>query len=167
METNPTYHDGSDKSLQLRLTALEKAFADVSRQAQKYTQDRDLLIDQNHELKQENHRLQQDYETLRLQKGGFGFKMLLFSGIGGFVSALILCYIYVSFIKAKPQHVLVFQQFSHENQFKIEYALSHAQYEEVESLLYTVKAHPEYQPIRPEIEFTQKLVAAAKRGYNK
>jgi hypothetical protein len=167
METNPTYHDGSDQSLQLRLTALEKAFADTSRQAQKYAQDRDLLIDQNHELKQENHRLQHDYETIRLQKGGFGFKTLLFSGIGGFVSALILCYFYIAIFKAQPNHVLVFQQFSHENQFKIEYALSHAGYEEVEALLYMAKAHPEYQPIRPEIEFTQKIVAAAKRGSNK
>jgi hypothetical protein len=167
METNPTYPDGTDQGLQMRLSALEKAFAEVSRQAQKYAQDRDLLIDQNHGLKQENHRLQHDYEALRLQKGGFGFKMLLFSGIGGFVSALILCYIYLALFKPQPKHMLVFQQFSHENQFKIEYALSHAQYEEVESLLYTAKGHPDYQPIRPEIEFTQKIVAAAKRGYNK
>lgn len=164
MEQNPTNNENTERLLaeqKKRIEALENAFAAVEQRAQKFENDWSVLFDQNRDLRNENHRLQQDYETLRIQKGGFGFKMLVFSGLGGFITALVLCFIY---LKLKPKHpeVIAFRQFQQENLINFELAISKGQFDEVERTLDRSLERPEYRSIEPQIIFMREVVKAAK-----
>ena len=164
METGSTNNEGLEGLLdeqQKRIAALERAFAEAEHRAQKHLQERDHWHSQHWEAHQENRRLQQDYESLRLQKGGFGFRMLLTVGFSAALFGLVSCYL---FFRLKNDETKTFQHFTHEHQFRFEYALSHGQFEEVEAALRSSAEQPEFQAVRPEIEFTKKIVEAAKRG---
>ena len=164
METGST-NNGSPEGLlaeqQKRIAALERAFAEAEHRAQKHLQERDHWHSQHWDAHQENRHLKQDYESLRLQKGGFGFKMLLAVGFSAALFGLVSCYL---FFRLKNDETKTFQRFTREHQFRFEYALSHGQFEEVEAALRSSAQQPEFQPVRTEIEFTQKVVEAAKRG---
>lgn len=144
-----------------RLDALENALAAMEQRAQKYENDWSALFDQNRGLRDDNHRLQQDYENLRIQKGGFGFKMLLLSGLGGFFTALVLSFVYLK-LKPKEPQVLAFRQFQRENLINFELAISKGQFEEVEKTLERSLERPEYRTIEPQIIFMQEMVKASK-----
>lgn len=164
MEQSPSNNENTERLLaeqKNRLEALEQAFAALEYRARKYEEDWSVLYDQNRELREENHRLQQDYETLRIQKGGFGFKMLLFSGLGGFVTALVLSFIYLK-LKPKEPQVVAFRQFQRENLINFELAISNGQFGEVEQTLEKSLGRPEYQAIRPQIIFMKEMVKATK-----
>lgn len=166
MEQNPPNNENAERLLaeqKNRIEALEQAFAALEHRAKKYEDDWSALYDQNRELREENHRLQQDYERLRIQKGGFGFKMLLLSGLGGFVTALLLCFVYLKLRPKEPQDV-AFREFRRENLFNYELALSKGEFEKVEKSLQQNAERPEFEVIGSEIEFAQKIVSAAKRG---
>jgi hypothetical protein len=166
MEQHPANKENQEQLLaeqKKRIEALEQAFAGLERHALRYEEQWSALFDQNKELREENHRLQRNYEALRVQKGGFGFKMLLFSGAGGFFTALLLCFIYLK-IKPKEPHVAAFRQFQRENLFNYELALSKGQFGEVEKSLQSNLGRSEFQMIDEEIELIQKLVRAAGKG---
>jgi len=146
---------------QKRIAALERAFAEAEHRAQKHLQERDHWHEQHWEAHQEGRRLQHDYESLRLQKGGFGFKTLLAVGFSAALFGLVGCYL---FFRLKNDPVKTFHRFTREHQFQFEYALSHGQFEEVENALRRSVEQPEFQAIRPHIEFNKKIVEAAKRG---
>lgn len=116
------------------------------------------------QLREDRHRIQQDYERLRLQKGGFGLKMLLLSGFSGFMSALLLCAIYVWFLKPAPDYIAEMTRFRAAHQLNLERALSERRFEEVEQALARSERLPENQAIRPGLELARKLVAAARQG---
>lgn len=164
MEIGST-NNGSPEGLlaeqQKRIEALERAFAEAEHRAQKHLQERDHWHSQHWDAHQDNRQLQQDYESLRLQKGGFGFKMLLAVGFAGALFGLVSCYL---FFRLKNDETKTFQHFTRQHQFQFEYALSHGQFEEVEATLRGSQSQPEFQAIQPEIEFTKKIVEAAKRG---
>jgi hypothetical protein len=141
---------------------IEKLLADTEKRAKSFESDWSNLFDQNKTLREANHQLQQGYETLRIQKGGFGFKMLLASGMGGFVTALILCFVYLK-LKPKPDYIATFDQFRRENLFDFELNLSNGNFEEVEESLRLCSEKQAFHSIQPEIYFTQKVVGAAKR----
>ncbi len=147
-----------------QIAVLEKAFADAEHRAQKYQQERDRLNDQRWDLQQENRRLEQDYESLRLQKGGFGFKSLLAVAVASVFFGVICTWL---FFRLKNDHAKAFGQFTRDHQFRFEYALSQGRFEEVEAAIRSNIDRPEVQAIRPEIEFTKKIVEAAKRGCGK
>jgi hypothetical protein len=164
MEPSPTNNENTERLLseqKKRLDALEQSFAELERKAQKYEEGWSDLYDQNKTLREENHRIQHAYEILRIQKGGFGFKMLLLSGLGGFVTALVLCFVYLK-LKPKDPQVVAFQQFQRENLFNYELAISKGQFEEVEKSLDQCFERPEYEVIEPQLVFTREIVKAAK-----
>lgn len=164
MESFPPNSENTERLLaeqKNRLDTLEQAFSELERKAKKYEDGWSDLYDQNKTLRDENHRLQRDYETLRVQKGGFGFKMLLLSGLGGFVTALVLCFVYLK-LKPKEPETIAFRQFQRENLFNYELAISQGRFEEVENSLEKSLERPEFRPIEPQIVFLKEIVGAAK-----
>ncbi len=147
-----------------RLTALERAFADAEHRAQKYVQERDQAQAQSKTLQEETHALQHDYASLRLQKGGFGFKSLLFVGMIGTIVGLLVCYL---FIRPKNLETETFRQFREQNQFNIELAISKGEFAQADSILNNSLHQPLNQPIKPEIEFARKIAGAAWRRCEK
>ncbi|MBP6826416.1 MAG: hypothetical protein KA165_07645 [Saprospiraceae bacterium] len=147
---------------QKHIGALEHNLAEAGKNAQKYKDEWSSLYDQHKELRDTHHRLQHDYEILRLQKGGFGFKMLILSGFAGFLLAVVPCFAYLK-LKPKDSHLIAFREFQRENLFNYELAISRGQFEDVEKSLKLNMERPEYQLIVPEIEFSKNLVEAAHR----
>lgn len=160
MENNPS--EQLIAELQSRISGLEQLLAETERKEKSFEQDWSKLFDQNKTLREENTRLQHNYETLRIQKGGFGFKTLLAIGIGGFFSALVLCFVYIK-LKPKPEYATRFEQFRRENQFNFEYQLTRGDFESVDQSLARMEDGADYQLIKPEITFTRKVLGAAKR----
>jgi hypothetical protein len=165
MKTDPKNNENTKlltTAQEKRILELESVLQDTEKRARDFQSDWSNMFDQNKILREENHRIQHGYEVLRIQKGGFGFKMLLLSGLGGFVTALLLCFVYLK-LKPKPDYVTTFDRFRRENLFDYELALSNGNFEAVEASLGRCKDKQEYQNIQPEIVFTQKVVGAAKR----
>jgi len=157
-----------------RIAALEQALQAAENKAQKYARELENLRQQcaenlfeerkiNKRLHEEHHHLQRDYAQLRVQKGGFGIKILSLSGFAGFLSGLLLCAVYLFFLKPKDQHTALFAAFRDKHQFNYERAISAGDFDSVESDLQNALETPDYKIIYPEIEFTKKIVGAAKR----
>lgn len=166
MEQNPPNNEilqGLTPAQKKHIESLHQALADAEQRGQRFEESWSSLFDQNKALREENHRIQQGYETLRIQKGGFGFKMLLLSGLGGFVTALVLCFVYLK-LKPKDPHTTAFANFRREHLFEYELALSKKQFEEVKISLEKSLRNPENQPIRSEIETLREIVEAAEKG---
>lgn len=109
------------------------------------------------------HKLQDNYEQLRVRKGGFGFKMLGMTGFAATVGAVVLCWLYVQ-LKPRADHPALFADFRGQYQFNVEYALGRQDYQTAHRLLEEAQQNPSYRPIVPEIEFAEKLVKAAEQG---
>lgn len=165
MNNDPSNNENREQlieNLQNRVSELEKLLNDTEKRAKSFEQDWSKLFDLNKSMREENHRLQHSYENLRIQKGGFGFKTLLASGMGGFFTALLLCFVYVK-LKPKPDHVVVFEKFRQENQFDFEYQLSQGNFDAVEMQLQKCAAQPDFKAVYPEIHFTRKILGATRR----
>jgi len=163
METLPPDQQSeslSSEDLMQRIAALEKAFAAAEHKAQKYVRENELLATKKQELQKELHKIQHDYESLRLQKGGFGFKTILATGFVGTVVGLVACYV---LFKPKDQHVAAFERFRRETQFSIEYAISERQFIQAEDILKTSLQKPDNELVKPEIQMMYKIVSAFKR----
>jgi prefoldin subunit 5 len=148
---------------QKRIEALERALAEKSQRAQLYEDKWSDFFDQNKALRAENLELQHAYEQLRVQKGGFGFKMLLFSGLGGFFTALVLCFVYLK-LKPKDPHTAALADFRHQHLFNYELALSQKRFGEVAASLEKSIQHPDYQPIKTDLVMLRELLEAAQKG---
>lgn len=160
MEQDPA--NKNNENVPERFRALEQAYAALEQRAQKYEQEWSAQYDRNKELRDENHRLQHDYEILRIQKGGFGFKMLMLSGLSGFIIALILCFIYLK-LRPKEPHVAAFRQFQQENLINFELAISKGHFGEVEQTLKNSLDRPEYRPIEHQIVFMKEMMEATRK----
>ena len=86
--------------------------------------------------------------------------MLLLSGLGGFVTALVLCFVYLK-LKPKDLHTAALDNFRRQHLFEYELALSKKQFEEVKISLEKEIVSPENQPIKSEIEILRELIEAA------
>lgn len=166
MEPNPPNNElpqGLNPEQKKHFETLQQALSEAKQHGQRYEEAWSALFDQNKTLREENHRLQQHYETIRIQKGGFGFKMLLLSGLGGFVTALLLCFVYLK-LKPKDPHTTALHAFKREHLFDYELALSKKQFDEVKTSLEKQLQKPENQSIKTEIEMLRELVEAAEKG---
>lgn len=170
METNPENNPSKREVLEQLLagvTALESALAEAENRAQKYAREAESLR-QAHEqqavamekIGDTARRLQHDYETLRIQKGGFGFKMLIISGFAGLVFGFAVHWL---FFRPRNDHAEAFAHFRNANMFNYEVAISQGRLGEVEKALKADEEKPENAVIQPEIEFARKLVGAAAR----
>jgi len=166
MEQNPPNNkilEGLTPDQKKHLESLQHAFSEAKQRGVRFEEEWSSLFDQNKTLREENHRIQHGYENLRIQKGGFGFKMLMLSGLGGFVTALVLCFVYLK-LKPKDPHIMALHNFRREHLFEYELALSRKQFEEVKISLEKEIKNPENQPIKAEIEILREVVEAAEKG---
>lgn len=145
------------------LESLQNALAESEQRSLRFEEGWSNLFDQNKTLRAENQNIQHGYENLRIQKGGFGIKMLFLSGLGGFLTALLLCFLYLK-LKPKDAHTIALQNFRRNHLFEYEYALSKKQFEEVKISLEKELHHPDNQSIKPEIEIIREIVEAAEKG---
>ncbi len=143
--------------------SLQNALAEAKQRGMRFEAEWSSLFDQNKTLREENQGIQQDYENLRIQKGGFGFKMLLLSGLGGFVTALLLCFVYLK-LKPKDPYTVALHNFRREHLFEYELALSKKQFEEVKISLEKEIKKSENQAITAEIVIIRELIEAAEKG---
>ena len=123
METNPTNEEriaGLEKSLQTAQESAQKYKQDLEKLRQQYADDLFTERQQGKQLRDERFQMQHDYEQLRVQKGGFGMKMLTLSGFLGFLSGLLLCAVYIIFLRPKPDHTAAFEQFRNAHLFNYE-----------------------------------------------
>lgn len=157
METRPPDNEHP------QITALRQALSDCENTAEKAKAEWSQIYDQHKVLREEQRQLQHDYEQLRLQKGGFGFKMLLMAGFMGTVMALAACFIYLK-LKPKDPHTLAFEDFKHTHAIEYELAISKGHLDEVEQSLRQELENPENQVIKPEITFIRQLITTAKRS---
>lgn len=165
MQSDPSHNETLQlqlSSCQRQVAQLEKQLAETEKRSKSYENDWSKLFDQNKTLREENQRLQHGYESLRLQKGGFGFKMLLLSGLGGFMTAIVLCTLYIK-LQPAPPYVATFERFRRDHLFDYEFKLSQGEFDAVQSSLQTCAELPEYRLIYPQIIFTQKILGAAQR----
>jgi hypothetical protein len=157
-----------------RIARLENELHAAKNQSQKYIQELETLRQEyadnlfeerqiTKRLQEERLKLQRDYTQLRVQKGGFGIKVLVLSGFAGFLTGLLLCALYFFLFKPKNQHSVLFEQFRDKHQFNIVRAISTGDFESAEQSLEESLNVKENKQIRPEIEFAKKIVGAAKR----
>lgn len=166
METNPNNEE--------QISMLNQELQSAKLDAQKYRQELENLRQQyaddlfaerqiTKQLQEERHQIQHDYNQLRVQKGGFGIKALGLSGFAGFMSGMVLLVLYIFILQPKSDHTLEFEKFRDAQLFNFERAISQGDFDAVEQSLQQSMALPEYKRIRPELEFTKKVVGAAKR----
>lgn len=144
-----------------QIKALEKSLAETEKRAKSYEEHWSRIYDQSREMREEAHKLQHEYEQLRIQKGGFGFKMLLFSGFCGFLTAAILCFAYIRLARPVSDQEAAFASFARAYQFDYELQLSRGEFQSVEASLHEKANDPAYKIIAPEIAFAEKMVSAA------
>ena len=142
--------------------ALRQALSDAENRAEKSMAEWSAIYDQHKILREEHRQLKHGYEQLRLQKGGFGFKMLLLAGFMGTVVALAGCFVYLK-LKPKDAHTRAFEHFQHEHLFQYELSISNGHWDAVELSLREELENPDYQSIKPEISFIRQLVTTTKR----
>jgi hypothetical protein len=110
------------------------------------------------QLQQEIQRWQEDYEALRLQKGGFGFKAILASGILATVVGLLLGWL---LFRPVSPNSSTFAAFRRQAGFPLEYALSQHQYKEAGKIVQDQIQQTSNTGIKAELEFIADLVRAA------
>jgi hypothetical protein len=166
MEQDPLNNEllqGLSPAQKKYLESLQEALSASEQRGRRFEEGWSNLFDQNKTLREENQLVQQGYENLRIQKGGFGFKMLLLSGLGGFITAMVLCFVYLK-LKPKDPHTLALQNFRREHLFEYELALSKKEFDPVKSSLEQALKNTDNQVIKPEIEMMRELVEAAEKG---
>lgn len=161
MQTNPEELRLMIEAASKQIKALENSLAETEKRAKSYEQHWSQVYDQSRELREEARKLQHEYEQLRIQKGGFGFKMLLFSGFCGFLMALLLCLVYVRVFRPVSGHEAAFSSFVRLHQFNYELQLSRGEFHAVEESLREKAQDPAYKIVVPEIVFAEKMVSAA------
>ena len=120
--------------------------------------------EQIRQLLEDNHRWQNDYELLRIQKGGFGFKALL--GVGT-VSGVIGIFLGWLVFRQKDPATVLFDQFNKSAGFKIEYSVAQRNFAEAEKQIAEFHANAAFKPIRHELELMLRIVKAAESASNK
>jgi hypothetical protein len=157
-----------------RIVQLGSTLLGVQCSAQKYKQELEKLRQRYADdlfaerqlgkaLRTESRRILHDYERLRVQKGGFGLKMLMLSGLGAFLSGVLVCTVYFSFLRLKADEVAAFERFRNAHLFDYERAINEGLFREVELDLQQNLELPENAGIRPELEFGKMIVGAARR----
>lgn len=161
MQTNQEELRRTVEAASRKIEELEKSLAETEKRAKSYEEHWSKIYDQSREMREEAQKLQHEYEQLRIQKGGFGFKMLLFSGFCGFMTAAVLCFVYFRLARPVSDREAAFATFVRSHQFNYELQLSRGEFQAVEASLREKANDPAYRIIAPEIAFAEKMVGAA------
>lgn len=146
---------------QAKLAAVERAFAQAEQRTQKSHARQVQLESYVKQLQNEKSELLSDYESLRLQKGGFGIKSLTAACFMAFLSGVLCCYIVIRLRNPDPS---AFRHFQHKHQFNLELMLNNRQYDQAIEALQRSRHEPEFRLLKPQIEMLEKVVAASKNG---
>jgi hypothetical protein len=155
METRPPDNEHPE------INALRQALSEARHAAEKAKSEWSSIYDQQKTLREENRVLQHDYEQLRLQKGGFGFKMLLLAGFMGTLVALAGCFVYLK-LKPKDAHTLAFEHFQNKHLIEYQLAITNGQLDAVEQSLREEVENPDYRAIEPELTFVRQLITTTR-----
>lgn len=117
-----------------------------------------------HYLQNHLHQIRTEYQSLRLQKGGFGFKALAATAVAGIVFGFFL---HAFFFHPRDLQTEALKRFREKHQFDIEFALSNGQFEKAEKMLQEAETNWRFYPIKQYINLLQKTVASTKRGDGK
>ena len=109
------------------------------------------------ELEREVHQWQHDYEQLRIQKGGFGFKMLLASGLLATLVGMAAGWL---LFRQRDSNAVLFESFNKAAGFNVEYNLSHQQYDQARKIIREFQSNSVYQPILPELALIDNMIQA-------
>ena len=170
--TNSEANEGHPKEN----THLDSLQADLQRTVERLTHavDQNVLLQQQVEehqaaartlsskskgLESEIHRWQHDYQQLRIQKGGFGFKALAAVSIATLLVGIALGWL---LFKQKQPDSVVFDKFNQAAGFSLEYHVAHKEYPEAERLISKFRHDPYYSTILPQLDLLLHLVQAAK-----
>jgi hypothetical protein len=148
-----------EEELSLVAAAFEKRTKELNSVRQEHIAAINTFNHKTKALEAENQRWQADYESLRIQKGGFGFKALLGTGMAATVVGMVLGW--VIFYQKEPNSVL-FDQFNESAGFKLEYTISQRQYPAAERLISEFNHNKAFQPLQPEFDLLMRLVNAAR-----
>ena len=163
------------EALQERLKSLEEGIAALRARAQKYDGFRqefknlrqkyaDDLFEERKQVTywhEQALRWQQDYEQLRIQKGGFGFHTLSAVVLAAMLFTGLTMYV---FLKWTDGRKAAFEAFRRDQLFKIEFALSHGEYEQAKEALRHSLQNPEYELAYPQIQVIEAVVLAAEKN---
>lgn len=143
-----------------RIAALEKAFVEAESRNKKWAASAAQGQERLQHLQGELRAIQGDYENLRVQKGGFGFKTLLASGFVGTLVGLVVCFL---FFRPTDHRAKAYRDFQRQQLFKLEYAISEGRFDDAVKALSESLDQPENALIQEELESLRKITAAAKR----
>lgn len=131
----------------------------LQQQIQEHEEAAKSLSSKSKALESEIHRWQHDYQQLRIQKGGFGFKAL-----AAVSSATLLVGVAIGWLlfKQKQPDSVVFDKFNHAAGFSLEYHVAHKEYPAAERLISKFRHDPYYSTILPQLDLLLHLVQAAK-----
>ncbi|HOY04981.1 MAG TPA: hypothetical protein PLO67_06240 [Saprospiraceae bacterium] len=144
------------------INALRQALLEAQTAAAKAKSEWSSIYDQHKALREEQRVLLHDYEQLRLQKGGFGFKMLMLAGFMGTVFALAGCFVYLK-LKPKDAHTQAFEHFQNKHLIEYQLAITNGQMDAVEQSLREELENSDYREIQPELTFVRQLITTTKR----
>jgi hypothetical protein len=149
--------------LQNEISSLQAHSASLEKTLTNFRQEHVALVQAQQQEKDDlTRRLndwQRNYESLRVQKGGFGFKALLATGILALGIGLLAGWIFFSH---KDPDAVVFSQFEKEAGFQLEYALAQKQYTSAAAILENCLDKKSNQAIAPQVKLIQRLVSAVK-----
>mgnify|MGYP005854923523 FL=1 len=114
--------------------------------------------------REERRTLQRSYERLRLQKGGFGFRVILLTGVFAGMLGFLVGYA-GAFIKNDARRN--FDAFSRQYAMDLELHLTRHDFRTARELILTAQKLPEWEPIQPQLEMLGKTVQHAENCCNK
>jgi hypothetical protein len=159
MQDNLTPED-----LNLRLQALEAAFSrEITKN--KGLQDKLNQITAAWQSERVSHnQVESAYQTLRIQKGGFGFKALSLSGFLGFCFGLSIgLFFMLNAAQSREKRLIRFQR---EPLFEAELAIQDGDFNRAEQVLKFCRKEADFQKISTEIVLIEKVVTAAKKRFS-
>jgi hypothetical protein len=163
MENTPEGNNPTKAVLEQLLagvSTLELALKEAETRSQKYVHETESLQAQCDDLRRQVNKMERDYAALRIQKGGFGIRTLTLVAMGAMLCGVLCAWVYVK-LRPKPDHVVLFNEYRRTHLFSYEVMLSRGEYEQVLMQLDQDALKPAYAPIREEIAFARKLLAAA------
>lgn len=115
-------------------------------------------------LHDERRNLQRQYERLRLQKGGFGFRVVLLTGV--FAGALGFATGFAgAFLKNDTRRN--FEAFSRQHAMDLELYMTRRDFASARDLILTAQKLPEWKPILPQLEMLGRTVQHAEHCCDK
>ncbi|MEZ4920592.1 MAG: hypothetical protein R2792_15935 [Saprospiraceae bacterium] len=131
---------------------------------QKYADDLFAERKQTQDWHDRARKWQHDYEQLRVQKGGFGFRSMAAVVFATFITGVVICYLLMKLIDQRDEKLQAFRQTDF---FQVEYALTQGNVTEAKRILNHSQKLEKNEPIKASIEMVEQVVNACEKGHPK